>query len=247
MNDLSDLEGVNGPSARWDSTTGEFNIMMFGESFEREPHPVELGSQSARWVPDMLRRERGFGKIAPEIYDMILTPVGAAPPSKPADPEYKPALGMDLFNPIFGLVRFETNAAILRQTITGFWDRYCGFPEAARGLLPVVDFADRREVTLKKWGTTYWTPVLLISGWIERDKIEPFRLREPTVQLPRSSVALPGLNTLRTSVTERLKPVEPQSNTKSGKASQKRPEKPEAPLKPLRDDLDDEIPEWFKP
>jgi len=122
---------------------------------------IELGSPSARFVADMATRELGYCKIAVGVYQLALTPVGSPPPPAPTDPEFKPALGFFLWNPIFGEVRFETNAAILRQTIDGFWNRYRTFSEASRGLQPVIDFAGRREVPVKKRGT----PVIDIVGW----------------------------------------------------------------------------------
>jgi hypothetical protein len=235
MSDLSDLQGVYGPTLRWNSEAGELIVMTTNEMFEREPRLLELGTQPARFVADMATRVRGYGKIEVGIYEMIMTPVGSPPPPAPSDPGFKPALGLFLWNPMFGEVRFETNAAILRQTVDGVWTRYRGFAEASQGLLPVIDFADRREVLVKKRGTTYRTPVINITGWIERDKVPPFQLREPTVKPPTAFdgqipfIPRPELDDLQKRTRDQLK------------SKSSAPRKPHAKGS-LDDLLDDEIP-----
>jgi hypothetical protein len=169
-------------------------VFTTNEMFEREPRLVELGSQAARWVFDPLTRERGYIKAAVGVYETLLTPVGSPPPPPPADPEFKPGIGFYAWNPIFGEVRFEANGAILVRTYDGLFGRYKTFSEAARGLVPVVEFTGRREVYIKKRGATYWAPILDMVGWVDRDKIEPFRLREPTVAVPVPFTALPAFS-----------------------------------------------------
>jgi hypothetical protein len=239
MSDLSDLQGVYGPSLRWNSEAGELVIMTTNEMFEREPRMLELGTQQARFVADMATRERGYGKVAVGLYEMVMTPVGSPPPPIPSDPEFKPALGLFLWSPVFGEVRLETCAAILRQTIDGFWTRYRSFAEASKGLQPIVDFLGRREILVKKRGTSYWTPDINIAGWIDRDKIAPFRLREPTVKPPTpidSQIPFaprPGLADLQKRTRQQLK-SKPKSSA---------PQKPST-KDTLADLLDDEIPRF---
>ena len=54
---------------------------------------------------------------------MKLSPVGSPPPPWPENEEYKPALGCWMWNPTFGELRLETNAAIFRQAIASVWDQ----------------------------------------------------------------------------------------------------------------------------
>ena len=96
---------------------GSSAISVFNpETGERELREIELG-QPATFALDMATRERGYGLIKTGVYDMKLTPVGSPPPPWPGDEEYKPAIGCWLWNPTFGELRLETNAAIFRQAV----------------------------------------------------------------------------------------------------------------------------------
>jgi hypothetical protein len=158
--------------------------MVVNDQLERQPQLVELGSSSSRFVMDFATRERGYGKITIGFFDMQLTPVGSPPPPYPDDADYKPAIGVFFWNPPLGELRLETNAATLLRAIAGTWERVRSFKEAAAGLQPVIEFTDRREVTIAKLRKTFWSPVIHIAGWVERDKVPPFALREPTVKPP---------------------------------------------------------------
>jgi hypothetical protein len=183
MSDLSDLEGVFGSSIRWNSEGGELSADVLNKVLEREPHLIELGSQSATFVADMSTRERGYGMVAVGVFDFVMTPVGSPPPERPS-PEHKPALGFYLWNPVIGEVKMITCSAYLRMTIDAFWDRYRTFKEASQGLLPVICFADRREIRDKKYGSVYYMPVIHIIGWVKRSQVPCFAQREPTVPMP---------------------------------------------------------------
>ena len=123
MSDLSDLHGIFPDSLRWNAETGVLGIAGFNpETGEREVQEILLGN-TATFVLDLATRERGYGLIKVGLYDMRLTPVGSPPPPWPGDEEYKPALGCWLWNPTFGELRLETNAAIFRQAIANVWDR----------------------------------------------------------------------------------------------------------------------------
>jgi hypothetical protein len=117
---------------------------------------------------------------------MRLTPVGAAPPPLPDDPEFKPAVGIWAWCPQLGELRIETNASIFRQAITSMWERCRTKPQAVEGLQPVVSFVDRVSVP----GKTFWGPITKIIGWFERDRVPNWAARAPTVPPP---AALPGL------------------------------------------------------
>ncbi len=117
MSDLSDLHGVYPTSLRWNAESGFLAISVFNaETGERELQEIELG-QPATFALDLATRERGYGLIKTGVYDMKLTPVGSPPPPWPGDEEYKPALGCWVWNPTFGELRLETNAAIFRQAV----------------------------------------------------------------------------------------------------------------------------------
>ena len=118
MSDLSDLHGVYPTSLRWNAETGFLAISVFNaETGERELQEIELG-KPATFALDLATRERGYGLIKTGVYDMKLTPVGSPPPPWPGDEEYKPAIGCWVWNPTFGELRLETNAAIFRQAVT---------------------------------------------------------------------------------------------------------------------------------
>src|SRR5262249_1154100 len=134
MSDLSDLHGVFPPSLRWNSEAGELLAVFTNEAFDREPRLVELNSSDATFAMDMATRERGYGLIGVGIYKMLLTPVGAPVPDLP-EPimvggtpiAFKPALGVYVWNPAFGELRLETNAAYFRQAVNAAWERLRGY------------------------------------------------------------------------------------------------------------------------
>jgi hypothetical protein len=192
MSDLNDLVGVYPTSLRWNAEDGYLGYSTYNsETGEREIKEIELG-KPATFVIDMLTRQRGYGMIRAGSYDMRLTPVGSPAPAWPGDDEYKPAIGMWLWNPMFGEVRFETNASIARQSVITMWDEYRFESSAAQGLQPVVVFADRAAVRIKAINKSFFAPVIRIAGWIARDQVPGWREREPTVSPPSAMPILPA-------------------------------------------------------
>ena len=185
MNDLTDLHGVYPTTLRWNAEHGVLGHSYWDDmAGERSIKEIELGTPTARFVMDLATRERGYGLIRKGVYDMRLTPVNSPPPPWPGEEDFKPAIGCWLWNPTLGEVRLETNGAILRGTTSAVWDRCRTFKEASDGLQPVIDFVDRREQSFEAIGRTFWAPLVDIVGWVPRDKVPPFALREPTVQPP---------------------------------------------------------------
>jgi hypothetical protein len=202
MSDISDLRGVYPTHFRWNAEDGVASYWPNDETVgERVAKAIELDSPAAKFVMDFATRERGYGKLRLDFRDMILTPVGSPPPPWPDDEDYKPAVATWLWNPILGELRLESNGAIFRGTISDLWDRCRTFKEASQDLQPVIHFVDRQERFVKAVGKGFWTPVINIVGWVEREKVPTFRLREPTVPPPAAS---PILEDLRAHVQDRL-------------------------------------------
>ena len=81
---------------------------------------------------------------------MKLSPVGSPPPPWPENEEYKPALGCWLWNPEYGELRLETNAAMFREAVTSVWDAAKSEPQAAAAeQQPVIRFTGRVSVLIK--------------------------------------------------------------------------------------------------
>ncbi|MBO0738760.1 MAG: hypothetical protein J2P48_19685 [Alphaproteobacteria bacterium] len=191
MSDLSDLHGSFPTPLRWQAERGELGVQIWNSALgERELNPIRLGTNQAKFALDFATRERGYGMIRIGAYDMRLTPVGSNPPPWPNDPDYKKALGCWVWNPDFGELRLETNAAMLVRTIDELWDRIRTFKEASQGLQPVILFLDKRPVTIQSLGRTFYSPVIDVVGWIAREKIPVFARRNPTVATPGM---LPGM------------------------------------------------------
>jgi hypothetical protein len=176
---------------RWNSEAGELVVVTLNDVFEREPRLVELNTPQATFAWDMATRERGYGLIMTGFYKMALSPVGSVPPTFPEpvssggkNYDYKPAVGMWVWNPAFGLLRVETNAAYFRMAISAIWDRFRSFTEATAGLQPVVRVTGRREVVNKEFNKLFFSPIHELVGWVQRDKIASFKDREPTVPPP---------------------------------------------------------------
>ena len=192
MSDLSDLHGIYPTSLRWNAESGFLAISAFNaETGERELQQIELG-QPATFVLDLATRERGYGLIKSGVYEMKLTPVSTPPPPWPGDEEYKPALGCWAWNPTFGELRLETNAAIFRQAVASVWEQCRVEPEAAEGSQPVVRFVDRVSFQVKAVNKTFSGPVIKIVGWVERDKVPGWAARTPTVLPPAAPPILPA-------------------------------------------------------
>ena len=205
MSDLSGLHGVFPSSIRWNAEDGFLGVSTYNpETGERELKEIELG-KPATFVMDMATRERGYGQIRAGVYDMRLTPVGATPPPWPDDDEFKPALGCWFWNPTFGELRLETNAAIFRQAMSVVWDEGKGAPEAAAGLQPVISFTGSVQIMVKSVGKTFHGPVIRIIGWIERDKVPGWPERKPTVPPPKALEALPTAPAIDTQVKKTAK------------------------------------------
>jgi hypothetical protein len=71
----------------------------------------------------------------------------------------------------------------------------CGIsfePQAAEKLQPVICFADRVSKLVKQVGKTFYTPVIKIVGWVERDRVPGWAARTPTVLPPAAPLILPA-------------------------------------------------------
>ena len=192
MSDLSDLHGIYPTSLRWNAESGFLAVSAFNaETGERELRQIELG-QAATFVLDLATRERGYGLIKSGVYDMKLTPVGSPPPPWSGDEEYKPALGCWMWNPTFGELRLETNAAIFRQAVDSVWDQCRAEPQAVKGLQSVVRFVDRIPIPVKAVNKTFFGPAIKIVGWVERDQVPGWAARTPTVSPPAAPPILPA-------------------------------------------------------
>ena len=164
---------------------------------------------------------------------MRLTPVNSPAPPWPGDDEFKPAIGCWLWNPILGELKLETNGAMFRGAVSAVWDRCGTFAEASDGLQPVINFVDRREQAFATLGKSFWVPIIDIIGWVTRDKVPPFALREPTVK-PPAALDVQLKHALLNAPRPEQIPVRSQGKVKAP-----------APLKrgALEEILDDELPE----
>jgi hypothetical protein len=191
MSILADVGGDFPPFVLWNAETGELSYRPFDEAAgERLSKVIELGSSAAKFALDTMTVVRGFGKVRQGARDFVMTPAGSAPPGRP-DADYKPAIGITLWNPPLGELRIETTATIFRGEIGAVVDRCADFDEARKGLIPVILFADRRDRPFRALGKTFYGPVIHITNWAERDAIPAFRARPPTVPPP---TALPSLD-----------------------------------------------------
>jgi hypothetical protein len=188
MSDISDLEGIFPIALRWNAENGVLGHSTFDSATgERGIEEIELGSQRAKFAFDYATRQRGYGLIRVGFYDMRLSPVGSRPPEWTDEMKkdgYKPAIGFWVWNPILGELRFDTNGVLLVRVLSGVWDSYRTFKEAAQGMVPIVHFVDRREEFVKGVGEMFWVPIIKIIGFVLRDKIAPFAMRPPTVKSP---------------------------------------------------------------
>jgi hypothetical protein len=193
MSDLSDLGEHGGDypkAARWNAENGVIAISTYNiETGMREQQSVDFGEAST-FVIDLLTRERGFSMYRPGVYDARLTPVGSPPPEWPGDPDFKPCIACMGWNPVYGEVRFETNARLFKDALMGVWERALAAPEAVDGQQPVIRFMGAVEVVIRAIGKTFMSPIIHIIGWMPRDQVPPWANRPPTVPPPKPAPLL---------------------------------------------------------
>ena len=237
---MPDNNGSYLPSIRWNSEeeTDQLVYVETNEVFEQERSPIPLNSSASTFVMDVLRREHGRGRIATGTYKMQLVPVGQDVPPIPEDElpfvkDYKPAIGVDLWNPKYSLVRLESTAAYVRAAIEKVWREYAREPEAARGELPVIRFVGSRQKSPPKFpNKTYYPPIIERVGFVPRAKVPEFAAREPTVPLPvlaQNDSQLATVMRAQLEAPPRETPV-PKSKKTGGPSR-------------LEDDLDDSVPD----
>jgi hypothetical protein len=191
MSDLSDLNGIYATSIRWNAEDGILGVAVYSpETGGREIQEIPLGAD-ATFAMDLLTRVRGYGLIRVGLYDMRLSPIGTPPPPWPDGDDFKPAIGVWLWNPAFGELRLETNATMFRNAITAVWDQARFEPQAAAGEQPVVCFTHAVPVFIKQVGKTFQAPVAKLVGWVPRNQVPGWADRAPTVAPPKTLAALP--------------------------------------------------------
>src|SRR5262249_42101783 len=100
MSDLADLHGQHAPPLRWNAELGVLGYGYYDErSGERVVKEIELGSSLGTFVMDLATRERGYGLIRTNVFDMRLTPVNSPPPPWPDEEGFKAAIGVWMWNP----------------------------------------------------------------------------------------------------------------------------------------------------
>jgi len=235
-----DTDGFYPPSIRWnsDEETDQLNYVETNEVFEREVSPIALNTSASTFVMDVLRREHGKGRIATGTYRMLLVPVGQEVSPIPEDElpfakDYKRAIGVDLWNPRYGLVRLESTAAYVRAAIEKVWRECAREPEAAQGMLPVIRFVGCRQKSPPKFpNKTYYPPIIERVGFVPREKVPEFAAKEPTVPLPALAESDSELATAMRAQLEA-----PRRETPAPRA--KKVARPSS----LKDDLDDSLPD----
>ena len=180
----SDLEGLHEiipPSLRWNAEAGILGYSIYDPAEgERGVEEIELGSPMAKFAFDLDTRSRGYGLVRSGLFDMKLTPANTPFPDFPSD-DYKPAIGVWVWNPPLGEVRIETNGTMFRNAVAGILDQTKNCKEAGDGLVPVAQFTDRHKQDYRQLGKSFWGPIIVLCGWLPRAQIAPFAAREPTV------------------------------------------------------------------
>ena len=173
---------------RWNGEEGRLFLVTSNEVFEQEKIPIELNTTSSTFAVDTLRRERGLVHIEVGIYEAYLSPVGQPVPELPPGADrtkFKAAIGVDVWNPAYGLLRLEACSAYVKGAVGRIFQLYARAPEAANGLVPVIRFVDSQPVTPKRYpNKTYYAPRIDLVGCLPREKIPEFAAMEPTVPLP---------------------------------------------------------------
>jgi hypothetical protein len=249
--DLSDLEGTRIPQEiRWGAEIGVLGRSVYDVTTgERSVEPIELGSPKARFAFDLLRRQRGYGRARKGEFSIDLTWVGSPPPRYPG-PEWKAAVGVDVWNPPLGELRCETCGAIFVETLCAFWDQCLRYKDIAEGKVPVGHFTGRVERSFAKVNDLFWAPVIKLDGFFPRAQT-PFAGRELMVPLPAALDDSRGFGALETPQRipetpppETLRPHQEEPSRNVGASDEPTSEPPrQAPKRRPLDDFDDSLPE----
>jgi hypothetical protein len=98
-----------------------------------------------------------------------------------------------VWNPEYGELRLETNAAMFREAVTSIWDAAKSEPRAAAAeQQPVVRFTGRVSVPIKALKKSFYRPVIEIVGSVERNEVPGWAARTPTVSPPAAPLILPA-------------------------------------------------------
>ena len=101
--------------------------------------------------------------------DATLVPYGEPMPARPSS-RHKAGFQVRVWNGSEPEAReFKSTAGVVVDVIEALWDEIAATPEAARGEIPVVQFAGADPVIAKR-GTNYAPNFRLTGGWISRDE-----------------------------------------------------------------------------
>lgn len=116
----------------------------------------DLGSVQIGWV--------AFASSGPP--NTIMVPYGQDMQAQPSA-KHKAGFKFRVWNGIEPEARdFMSNAGVTVEAIEELWDQFAAAPEAARGMIPILQFMDGRPV--KKGINTNYAPVFTLVAWIER-------------------------------------------------------------------------------
>jgi len=119
--------------------------------------------------------------------DAVLVPFGEPMPARPSS-RHKAGFQAMVWNGSESEAReFKSTAGVVVDVIEALWDEIIALPEARRGEIPIVKFADAIPVVAKR-GTNYAPDFRLTGGWIARDE----RVFGPRTVAPPGAAPLPA-------------------------------------------------------
>lgn len=143
---------------RTEDATGAFGTDKIDVTMSRPQFALDCGTIQIGWLY--------FPPGAAP--DVSLVPYGQDMPARPT-PKHKAGFQVMIWNGIEPHAReFKSTAGVVVDAIEELWDRFIAAPEAARGMIPVVQLVDIKAIASKR-GTNYM-PVFTLTKWVERDE-----------------------------------------------------------------------------
>lgn len=180
------------PRIEYDAKIGALNIVHRIEqpdkSFLTEKEDVTMNRPE--FMFDLGTIEIGWISFAAGPPNIVMVPYGQDMPARPS-PKHKAGFKFKVWDGREAEARdFTSNAGVTVDAIEELWDAFTAAPEAARGMVPILQFTGRRPV--KKGTNTNYAPVFTLVAWIERpDHIFGPRTVAPAAAAPVISAPTP--------------------------------------------------------
>jgi hypothetical protein len=167
----------------------------------REKQSIDISSPPPRFAVDFGSLEVGYVRYTATGPDYHMKPEGVRPMAQqPADKDengrllYRAGFRLKIYGKVLGGLReWSSAASCVLEALDELYGRFREAPEAAKGLIPIVELSRTIPVTFGKGAkaSTSYAPCFAITGWTGRVT----EMGERTVPAPTAPAAAPAVVT----------------------------------------------------